>query len=274
LSVATGINDSGQVVGYRYPRSGSVTAFIYKDGVTRDLGTMGGGYSFGSAINTSGQVTGWGDTASGIGEHAFRYSGTPGVDGTMTDLGTLGGMYSEGFAINTAGQVVGDTYTTGDIERHAFLYTGTPGIDGQMHDLGTLGGTQSAADGINASGQIVGTSFTADGEHAFLYLGTPGVDGQMIDLDAWLKANNPIEGAKWMLSYARGISDNGFVTGEGFFNDGTGGFTSAFLLDVSSLVPEPSTIVLLAFGSLLILFPKIRSSFTRETNLRFSSSRL
>ena len=257
--VATGINDAGVVVGYRLKSPGT-KAFIYKNGITFDLGTMGGNSSFGNAINSAGQVTGWADTASGISQHAFLYSGTPNINGVMSDLGTLGGKFSEGVDINDAGHVVGISYTAGDIERHAFLYTGIPGVDGKMHDLGTLGGTESFAAGINSSSQIVGMSFmpdayryTADVEHAFLYVGTPGVDGHMIDLNAWLKANNPIDGARWWLLNVRGISDNGLVIGNGYYdadNNGFPDYVSPFLLDISSIVPEPSSIALLIVGIL------------------------
>jgi hypothetical protein len=62
----------------------------------------------------------------------------------------------------------------------------------------------------------------------------------MIDLDAWLDVNNPVEGAKWTLSYGSGINDNGLIAGQGYYDDGTGGLSDgyrAFLLDASSLLP-------------------------------------
>ena len=54
----------------------------------QDLGTLGGTYSGGFAINASGQVTGYADTAGDGLYHAFLWDGT-----TMQDLGTLGGTY-------------------------------------------------------------------------------------------------------------------------------------------------------------------------------------
>jgi probable HAF family extracellular repeat protein len=182
-------------------------------------------------------------------------------------------------AINNRGQVTGSSSTAGDAE-HAFLYTGTPGRGGAMADLGTLGGTYSYGFAINAHGQVAGWSYTADfndGMHAFLYTGTPGVDGRMIDLDAWLDANNPAEGANWTLTQAWGLNDRGLITGVGLYDDGTGVYDRAFLLDASALlrasrshheflldasaIPEPGSFSLLALGGLTLL-PRRRRCFT------------
>src|SRR5262245_35110076 len=75
-----------------------------------NLGTLGGTFSIGFAINASGQVAGYSYTASDL-LHAFLYSDTPGSGGTMADLGTLGSTISTGFAINASGQVAGYSYT-------------------------------------------------------------------------------------------------------------------------------------------------------------------
>jgi len=96
---------------------------------------------------------------------------------------------------------------------------------------------------------------------AIYNLGTPGVDGQMIDLDAWLDANNPTEAAKRTHFHAYDISDTGRITGAGGYDpDGPGGIEApqrAYLLDASSLVPEPSSVLtLLAAGGALLGRPR------------------
>src|SRR5271156_1870621 len=70
-SVATGINDRGQVVVYSFTASGPEHAFLFEDGVMTDLGTLpGGSVSSAFAINDRGQVVGYADIPSG-GYHAF-----------------------------------------------------------------------------------------------------------------------------------------------------------------------------------------------------------
>jgi probable HAF family extracellular repeat protein len=250
-SFGWGINASGQVVGETGGGSG---AFLYTGipgtgGHMIDLGDLGGMGSRALAINASGQITGYSVLADMSTEDAFLYTGTPGVDGHMVDLGNLGGTYSEGVAINASGQIAGTSGTgafyTPD---EAFLYTGTPGSGGHMTGLGFLQGVpdgHSYAKGINDFGQVVGYSVVNLDEldHAFLYTGTPGVDGHMLDLDTWLHANNPAGAANWTLTSAVGINDSGWITGVGNYNDGPGGLPDgprAYLLDASSLIPEPA----------------------------------
>ncbi|HXE52699.1 MAG TPA: DUF3466 family protein, partial [Tepidisphaeraceae bacterium] len=187
-SFATGINASGQVVGYSSAASdGRNHPFIYSNGTMRDL-NPGGADSQASGINDSGQIVGKnGD--------AFLYSG-----GIMQSIGNLpGGNTSFAYAINNSGQVAGDSLTSDPSITHAFLYS-----NGQMQDLGTLGGSQSNAFALNNVGQIVGQAYNSDGvSHAFLWS-----NGQMQDLGAlWNRA----------ASAAKGINDSGQVVGYGYF---------------------------------------------------------
>ena len=72
-----------------------------------DLGSLGGEYSYGLAVNDHGQVAGGSGTVSGE-THAFFW--TPEAQ-KMMDLGTLGGDFSEAAAVNNLGQVVGKSNT-------------------------------------------------------------------------------------------------------------------------------------------------------------------
>src|SRR5215218_872124 len=86
----------------------------------RDLGTLGGSFSWALGINDAGKVVGGSsleETPEGVEEHAFLYS-----EGQITDLGTLGGSDSIATAINDADEVVGFSTTSDDFE-HPFLYS-------------------------------------------------------------------------------------------------------------------------------------------------------
>jgi probable HAF family extracellular repeat protein len=65
LSVALGINDSGQVAGWSDTDSVEHAFLWTESGGMKDLGTLGGGFSGAIGINNSGQVVGESETASG-----------------------------------------------------------------------------------------------------------------------------------------------------------------------------------------------------------------
>jgi probable HAF family extracellular repeat protein len=199
--MVTGINNSGQVVGYTTGQDNLTRAFLYSGGTMTTLNAPGGGPSWATGISSAGQVTGYfADQEGSSIFHAFVYG-----NGTMTDLGTG----TRALGINNAGQVVGDLPGAG---YRAFLYSG-----GKITDLGTLGGPESRATGINASGQVVGTSDNSPSDNgvtrAFLYSG-----GKMTDLGA-------LPGAR-QGSGAAGINASGQVVG--YSDTASGGF-HAFL---------------------------------------------
>lgn len=162
-SYATGINNSGQIIGMSNvsPGADNYHAFLYSDGVMQDLGTFGGSYSAATDINNSGQIVGWANLADDASVHGFLYD-----NGVMQDIGTLGGIDSNALGINDGGQVVGWAVISGSPLSHAFIYDG-----GVMQDLSdtrigsnnvftnTLGQgvpIASSATSINNSGQIIG----------------------------------------------------------------------------------------------------------------------
>src|SRR5262245_19222255 len=183
---ATAINQTGDVAGVEQNNAGVSHAFLWHNGVTTDLGTLGGPSSWAYGLNDVGQVVGQAATAAfdmygNHIAHAFLWQNS-----VMTVLGTLGGDYSEAKGINNAGQVVGESLTTnasGNTVWHAVRWGG-----GAMTDLGTLGGDTSWATDINNVGQIVGGSQLSSGIRSSFILqngvmaaigptGSNGVDG-------------------------------------------------------------------------------------------------
>ncbi len=199
-TIATGINDSGQITGFS-TIGGQNHAFSYSGGIMTDLGTLGGNFSRGAGINDSGQIVGFSNLVSTTNRHGFVYNG-----GALTDLGIIGSATDTyAYAINNSGQIVGNSGNA------PFISDGTT-----MTDLTSVLGSSSDGYAINDSGAIAGQMNAGGGIHAFVYSGST-----LIDIGALMSGN----------SYAFGINDSGMVVGYSTTMTGT----RAFLYDGASV---------------------------------------
>jgi probable HAF family extracellular repeat protein len=159
---AEGINDAGQVTGWRNGRAFRLTGTTFAD-----LGVPTGyAASFGFAVNAGGQVAGHVISGSGNAERIFRYTA-----GAMVILGGLG-EYNRAWGINSAGDIVGEGTPVLGLKQ-GFVYTDANGMRGlnQLIDPAS-GWFILGATSINDAGQIVGWASGPTGQRAVLL--TPG----------------------------------------------------------------------------------------------------
>lgn len=160
VSLATDINDAGQVVGWSYGLHELEHAFIWQDGHMRDLGTLPDGYRTGDqreseawAVNEAGQVVGEARTTRGqrSSQRAFLWE-----NGRMIALPALPGATSSGATgINDHGQIVGWNAVGGGSHIGASLHA-VIWENGGVRDLGVL--TDYGGAKINDGGQIAVSS--------------------------------------------------------------------------------------------------------------------
>ncbi len=202
---ATGINNSGQIVGCDRDND---NALLWVSGKTTNIGKeMGWHRSDFEDINNKGQIVG--RYHNGTVTHAVLYSA-----GSYIDLGDLpgGNDSSSAWAINDLGQVVGKSDVAGG--SHAFLWE-----DGKLTDLGVLPGegcrNLSKALDINNSGQVVGCSAFDDRSEPFIWDKTNG----MRNLNALI---DPDSG--WRLGMPYSINNKGQIAGSGWGPRGPQGY--------------------------------------------------
>jgi hypothetical protein len=246
FSIANGINDAGDLVGYHFAPTG-VRAFRYRDGAgVQDIAPLAGGtMSLGFAINAAGDVVGQSIGAGGA-SSAFRASvGLPAVQ-----LPGLGGTFAIGCGINDAGQVAGQATTALGAAHAVRIDPGQP-APVEITSFDGAGGT-SVACAIDADGRVGGQADQSAAPHAFRFFGgsltlldtfassssntesiaqgtsvgwyvrtSDGASRAFVHTDAHgsTDLNTLVDGAAgWVLALAKGVNASGVIVGEGTFN--------------------------------------------------------
>jgi len=240
LTVASGINDSGQIVGYYSDTSGVGHGFLLSAGTytTIDCPSPYTTSSLASGINSSGQIVGYCAAPGGISvsygaTRSFLLSG-----GVLTFLpdapGSYRGASTFAYSINDTGQIVG-SYADGCLcTAHGFLLSA-----GTFTTIDVPGFAASAAYGINNSGQITGlTQLTwgASFPHGFLLNG-----------GTYTLIDDPDSGTPYY-TWAQTINNFGKVVGVYYSNNGAN--QHGFLLDGGTFttIDHPNALGTGAFG--------------------------
>ncbi len=191
--VPTAINERGQVVGYARSTTDAATgcdyqhAFLWENGVTRDINSLAGATRYGSyayGINNVGQVVGYTGIVDG---NAVRGGAFVWQDGTMIELNTRidvgsGWLLDSAAAINNVGHIVGVGRLNG--QARGFMLT-PPGVGipkiAVFTGLGDLpgGNVFSRAFGVSSDGQTVVGESEIDGRRneAFRWTKSGGMQG-------------------------------------------------------------------------------------------------
>ncbi|MGP0096037.1 MAG: hypothetical protein ACLPHI_03300 [Terriglobales bacterium] len=253
-SVATAVNSHGQVAGVadndifdadalimdNFGWNTQTRAYLWQNGVMRDLGTLGGTDAAALLVNENGQVAGVSYTDSNASEYCDNNLGFPLTTGAflwesgeMQNVGNFGGTCTFAQDLNNRGQVVGASALTGDQAQHPFLWD-----QGKLIDLGTFGGSVGNGIAVNDAGQVAGWAAESDDQtnHTFLWS-----NGRKTDLGT-------VRGD--LCSYPSSINSSGQMVGA---SAGTCPYTTirAFLwenggtmVDLNALIPPDSGLYL------------------------------
>ena len=203
-SVATDINNKGQIVGFSEISSGFGStrhAFLWQSNVMTDIGTLPG--HFGSeawSIDEDGNIFGasWADIGlGGSGPYeAFIYR-----NGVMTNVASLTPLYGRPGRLNHRGDIAASV-KAGDSAIHGFAR-----LNGKAYDFGLFGSLFGQGNDVNDQQWAVGYATTplqpaeAGGIRAVVFH-----DSYVYDLNTLL-VNNP----GVTLGYATSINDDGLI---------------------------------------------------------------
>jgi hypothetical protein len=268
--VASGINNSGQIVG-SYSNGSTTVGFSLSGGSYSDVYVTGSAMTAATGVNNAGLITGYyqdstlnavyhGFTQTALGaQSSFDYagsistsatlgsatndhnttvgtfsdnSGTHGFIGTSTTVDGPSAVFTQAFGINNAGTVVGDYATL--TQTNAFVDSG----GGPVQLVNPIDPSFSTvATGIDSRGDIVGY-YTDGGNATHGFVDVLG-SGTFIQIDA-----PTADGGTQIL----GVNDDDMIVGSYVSQGVTYGFVA-----YDSDLPEPGTFALFGLATLGVI---------------------
>ncbi|HLJ91981.1 MAG TPA: PEP-CTERM sorting domain-containing protein [Gemmataceae bacterium] len=237
-TIATGINNAGQVVGY-YVVNGAAHGFLLNRGVFTTVDVPGFFSTEAYGINDIGQIVGY---CSNPGprqtDQGFLFSG-----GSFTTVNRPGASFTHFGGINNLGQIVGDSANGG------FLMSG-----------GTFTSLPFPGSGINNLGQIVGGNYLLSGGNLTqINGGAAGINDFSQIVGGEVSTGFLLTGGQYVTlsvpgsiqTVATGINNAGEIVGS--YRDANGEFFGFFATPNLSPLPEPSTFLLLGISTLGVI---------------------
>ena len=198
---ATGISDSGEIVGFKENFNGQGDkSFKVQGSTATELPVLpnGGANADALGVSSNGFIVGDADS-SAFGRQAVEWNSSGAITALPLPANTF---QSQAFAVNSSGVAVGDAVLSTDGEAHPEMWA-----NGKVTELapGTITGFNAVANAINNNGVIVGGSGNGDG---FVYQ-----NGTATDLNALIAPT-----AGLTLGAATGINAKGQIAGSATLN--------------------------------------------------------
>lgn len=227
-SFATGIDDSGRVIGFDVFGSG----WIWNNGSRVPLATLSGKSSYPSAISPNGSaIVGYSSLSNGTNHAAIL------TTSSVTDLGISTGIFSSyALAVSDTGYI-GGWVEDSDTTHHGFIYkNGTKTIVGSQYAISEVQSIDSNGRALVLYQQTLGGAYGAA-----LYS-----NGTLTDLSSLVVGNT----TGYNVNYVGAINGNYIAAS---YYSGDENPNHGFLL---TAVPEPATLMALGFG--LFALPRRR----------------
>jgi probable HAF family extracellular repeat protein len=198
---ATGISDSGEIVGFKEDFNGQGDkSFKVQGSTVTELPVLpnGGANADALGVSSNGFIAGDADS-SAFGRQAVEWNSSGAITALPQPANTF---QSQAFAVNASGVAVGDVVLSTDGESHPEMWA-----NGKVTELapGTIVGFNAVANAINNSGVIVGGSGNGDG---FVYQ-----NGTATDLNTLIAPTSGLT-----LGSATGINAKGQIAGSATLN--------------------------------------------------------